>query len=100
MVSDRELCCPKCCGELRHYDKVQRIVRTKGRKTKWIWICRLRCMHCGTTHRALPESVFPYKQYEAEVIRGVLEKIITSETLGFEDYPCEATMQNWRAREH
>ena len=27
---------------------------------------------------------------------GVLEGLITCETLGFEDYPCEMTMIRWR----
>lgn len=37
-------------------------------------------------HRELPDFIFPYKQYEAEIIIGVLEGFITCETLGFEDY--------------
>ena len=59
---------------------------------------RLRCVKCGTFHRALPEVLFPYKQYEAEVIRGVLEGLITCETIDFEDYPCEMTMERWKAQ--
>ena len=46
-------------------------------------------------HRELPKFLFPYKQYEADVIKGVLDGFITSDTLGFEDYPCEATMRLW-----
>ena len=54
----------------------------------------------GTDERAanlreLGGLFFPYKQYEAEVIFGVLEGLITCETLGFEDYPCEMTMLRW-----
>ena len=49
-------------------------------------------------HRELPEELFPYKQYESEVIRGVLEGLITCETLGYEDYPCEVTMIRWIAQ--
>lgn len=94
MVSDNELVCPKC-GQLKYYDTVQRIVRTKGRRTCWIDIRRLRCVVCRAVHRELPEVIFPYKQYEAEVIIGVLEGVITSETLGFENYPCEMTMDRW-----
>ena len=47
---------------------------------------RLQCTRCGSVHRELPELIFPYKQYEAEVIIGVLEGFITCETIGFEDY--------------
>lgn len=89
--------CPRCGGSLKYYDQVQRLVRTKGRKTWTIPMRRLRCMDCGALHRELPELVFPYKQYEAEVIIGVLEGLITCETIGFEDYPCEMTMMRWLA---
>lgn len=56
---------------------------------------RFRCVHCGAVHRELSELLVPYKQYEAEVIIGVLEGLITCETIGFEDYPCEMTMLRW-----
>lgn len=95
MVTENESICPDCGGLLKHYDHVQRIVRTKGRKTQWVKIQRLRCAKCGALHRELPDYIFPYKQYEAEVINGVLEGFITSDTLGYEDYPCEMTIFRW-----
>lgn len=95
MVSDDETICPKCGGKLRYYDTVKRIVRTKRRETKWVSIRRLRCENCGSYHRELPDFIFPYKQYESELIQGVLEGLITSDTLGYEDYPCEKTMSIW-----
>ncbi len=98
MVTNDRAVCPKCGGELRHYDTVDRIVRTKARRTEWIKLRRLRCVKCRTLHRVLPDTLFPYKQYEAEVIRGVLEGLITCETIGFEDYPCEMTMNRWKAQ--
>lgn len=98
MIVNNELTCPHCGGLLKYYDSVQRIVRTKWRNTKWIKIRRLRCLDCGTFHRELPKYVSPYKQYEVEIIQGVLEGLITSETLGYEDYPCEQTMVRWKAQ--
>lgn len=89
--------CPKCGGELKYHGKVPRIVRTKNRATSWVKIRQLRCEQCGSFHRELPEFIFPFKQYETEVIRGVVEGLITYETLGFEDYPCEMTMLRWLA---
>ena len=50
----------------------------------------------GQIRRELPDYISPYKQYEAEVIRGVLEGFITCETYGYEDYPCEMTMARWK----
>lgn len=98
MINNDELTCPKCGGALKYYDSVQRIVRTKNRISKHIEIRRLKCTKCGMLHREIPDDIFPYKQYEAEIIRGVLEGLITSDVLGFEDYPCEMTMIRWRAQ--
>lgn len=98
MIIKNESSCPECGGELKYYDKVPSIVRTKGRCTKWFIIRRLRCNKCGMLHRELPEYVYPYKQYESELIAGVLDGTITSDTLGYEDYPCQATMLNWMSQ--
>lgn len=98
MIGVNETVCPKCGGKLNQYDKVKRIIRTKGRVTNWTTIRRLKCPECGKVHRELPDSIFPYKQYEAEIIRGVLEGIITPETIDYEDYPCEMTMFRWKSQ--
>ena len=95
MIHVNKTVCSKCGGSLRYFDTVKRIVRTKSRITKWIEIRRFRCSICGAVHRELPDELYPYKQYEFEIIHGVLEGIITCETLGFEDYPCEMTMLRW-----
>lgn len=96
MVSDEKLTCRNCGAIVKRYDKVSRIVRTKGGKTSRVKVERFRCPACGQIHRELPGYIFPYKQYEVEVIRGVLEGFITCETYGYEDYPCEMTMIRWR----
>lgn len=96
MITIGELLCPDCNGQLRYYDKVKRIIRTKKRTTTYLVIKRYRCQKCGKMHRELPEEIIPFKQYEKEVIEGVLDGLITSETLGFEDYPCEMTMIRWK----
>lgn len=98
MVAKDETQCPICGGSLKYYDKVTRIVRTKGRRSKWIKIRRLKCKKCDAVHREIPEFIFPYKQYETEVIQGVLEGFITPDTIGYEDYPCEMTMNRWMTR--
>jgi len=98
MVREGVTICPRCSGRLLYLDRVKRIQRTKRRETWYVYIRRLKCESCGSSHRELPDEIFPYKQYEAEVIRGVVEGLITSETLGYEDYPCEDTMVLWRAQ--
>ena len=90
--------CPICGGDLKHYDRVERVVRTKGGLIKKKKIRRVRCIMCRKLHRELPDFLIPYKQYEAEIIKGVIDGYITTETLGFEDYPCEMTMKRWCSR--
>ena len=95
MVINNVSRCPECGGTLKYYDNVKRIVRGKGGKKQCIKIRRVRCIICRRLHRELPEFMVPYKQYETEIIQGVLEGFITSDTIGFEDYPCEMTMLRW-----
>lgn len=96
MAFDENTICSVCGNKLKYYDSVPRIVRTKARQSRQVKVRRFRCPHCGEIHRELPKYIFPYKQYEAEVIRGVLDGFITCETVGYEDYPCEMTMIRWK----
>ncbi len=96
MVTGIEKLCPICNSQLIFFDKTKRIVKTKGGKVCWVKINRLKCTGCGSVHRAIPNYILPYKHYEAELINGVIEGLITSDTLGYEDYPCESTMNIWR----
>lgn len=98
MITNNKSTCPHCGGQLKYYDSVKRILRKKNGLVKKINIRRLRCMECGSIHRELPKIIFPYKQYEAEIIVGVINELITYETIGFEDYPCELTMIRWRSQ--
>jgi len=89
--------CPNCGVSMKHYDSVYRVVRTKGGTVRRIKIRRMKCPDCKRIRRDTPDYIYPYKQYEAEVINGVIEGFITPETLGYEDYPCEATMARWKS---
>jgi len=92
--------CPYCGGELKHYDKVERIVRKKGGHKHWVTIRRLRCVDCHKIQRELPDYILPYKQYHSAIIQGVLKGAITSDTIDYEDYPCEMTMRRWARKKH
>ena len=98
MINVNELTCPSCNGQLKYYDRVKRFIKTKGGKSEELYLRRLQCIQCGMLHRELPDNVAPYKQYDLDIIRGVLEGFITSEVLGFEDYPSEMTMFRWRTQ--
>lgn len=51
MISESKSTCPKCGGQLKYYDTVKRIVRTKyGVKNK-VDIRRFRCQKCSAMHR-------------------------------------------------
>ena len=89
--------CPDCSGEVSYYDSVKRIVRGKHGRVCWITVERLQRKACGRIHRSLPANVYPYNQYDKEIIDGVVEGLISSCTYGFEDYPCEMTMNRWKS---
>lgn len=60
---------------------------------------RRKCIsdECGKTHRLLPANkVLPYKHYDADIIEGVVDGILTKETLWANAYPCESTLRRWR----
>lgn len=95
MIKTGETRCPNCGGELRYYDKVRRMVRERYGRKRELYLRRYRCKECGVTHREMQDFLIPYKRYEREIIFGVMEGLITCETLGFEDYPCELTMRLW-----
>ncbi len=95
MVINNVSNCPECGGTLKYYDNVRRIVRTKGGAKWYIKVKRFKCADCHHLHRVLPDVIYPYKHYEAEIIDGVLSGTITPDTLGFEDYPCEMTIKRW-----
>ncbi len=82
---------------LKYYDTVKRILRSKNGVKNFIVIKRYKCVQCKYIRRILPEDLIRNKHYDVEIIRGVVEGLITSDTLGFEDYPCEVTMKRWKA---
>ena len=90
--------CEKCGQPMRYYDAVKRTVLEKNREATIITVKRFRCRFCNCIRRILPDYIYPYKQYNAEIIKGVVEGFITCETFGFEDYPCEMTMTRWRTQ--
>lgn len=97
MVKEGCEICPQCGGKLKYLDKCKRIVKTTNGEKHWIYLRELKCIKCGKLHRELPDYLLPYKHYEKEVISGVIEGLINSDTLGYEDYPCEMQMSRWIA---
>lgn len=95
MVRKNELICPQCGGMLKHYDCVKRVIITEHHNTRKVKINRLKCEKCGHVHRELPNYITPYKQYHKHIILSVLSGAITCTTYGYEDYPCEITMNQW-----
>lgn len=99
MIYEGELYCPNCHGELRLYDHVIRMVKTKKGIKNYIYIRRMKCQNCGKIHRELPPHVLPYIQYDKDIVMGVLSGQITPDDLDYEDYPCEMTMVRWILRD-
>lgn len=98
MIFGDKTICPICGYDLKYYDSVNRKVKSKKGKIKIIRLKRFQCFFCSGIHRQIPNNIIPYKQYDSEIIFGVLDGFITSYTYGYEDYPCEATMNRWASQ--
>ena len=87
--------CPCCGGQLRYRDSRLRIRKHEGGDRDFLSIRRFRCTACESYHNELPDVLLPYKHYEAEVIRGVIDGIVTPNDQDSEDYPSVSTMLYW-----
>lgn len=87
--------CEKCGNSMKKYDKVTRTYKTKEGVKKYIKIQRYYCPNCGKIVRSLPNFLLPYKHYTKDIIENVKSGTITPDTIGYEDYPCEMTMERW-----
>lgn len=87
--------CPCCKGELKYRDSKLRIRKKEGGVKEQLYIRRLCCVSCEVLHNELPDCLVPYKHYEAEVISGVLDEVVTPNDTDAEDYPCVQTMLRW-----
>ena len=95
MSSDDTPVCPVCGGTLKYRDTRLRIRKKEGGVKEYLMIRRLRCTECHRHHNELPDCLVPHKHYEAEVISGVLDRIVTSEDADSEDSPSLLTMLRW-----
>lgn len=92
--------CSKCFIKTKRYDFVYRTMKLNDNKKEIIQIERFRCPKCKSIHRVLPSFIYPYKQYKASIINDVINGYIDSDTIGYEDYPCELTMKRWKIYFH
>lgn len=88
--------CPICGSPLHHHDSRKRIWRLPNGKVRHLLIRRMYCCSCRRLHNELPHCLVPYKHYGTTVIEKVVDETVTSSTLGYEDYPCEQTMHDWK----
>lgn len=93
--SDHSPVCPVCGGVLKYRDSRPRIRRKEGGLKEHLMIRRLRCVGCHRYHNELPDCLVPHKHYEAEVISGVIDGVVTSEDEDSEDFPSLQTMLRW-----
>ncbi len=58
----------------------------------------MKCSRCQRLHRELPDILAPYKHYHIDIIMGMLDGSLTAtHDLSYEDYPCEKTVERWKA---
>ena len=95
MSSENVPGCPCCGGQLRYRDSRLRIRKHEGGDQDHLSIRRFRCTACERYHNELPDVLLPYKHYEAEIISGVIDGIVSPDDQDSEDYPSVSTMLYW-----
>lgn len=63
-----------------------------------VLIERRYCPYCHRYIRDIPNYLYRFKHYDRRIIDDVRTGIITSDSYGYEDYPCEMTMMRWKNR--
>lgn len=85
MITNDVSTCPKCGGDLKYYDRVTRIVRTKGRKTWKIPMRRLQCTRCGSVHSSLEfedaneEQRLFYDSFSKRYFQATISQVLQAE---------------------
>lgn len=87
--------CPYCGGQLRYRDSRLRVRKHEGGSRDFLKIRRFRCSSCNSYHTELPDVLLLYKHYEAEIISGVIDEIVSPDDQDSEDYPSMNTMMYW-----
>lgn len=80
---------------MNYRDSRKRIRRKEGGHVEYLLVRRMFCAHCHRLHVELPDCLVPQKHYDAEVISGVIEGVVTADDLDSEDHPCAMTMRRW-----
>ena len=63
--------CPKCNSTMKFRDTCNRHCKDKESKCTWYVLRRFEC--CDSTHREIPDFLFPFKHYEADVVQSVID---------------------------
>ncbi len=87
--------CPKCRHIMEYRDSRIRTRKHEGGERDLLMIRRFRCTKCHRLHNELPDCLVPYKHYDAEVISGVIDGVVTCEDKDSEDYPSVITILRW-----
>jgi len=82
--------CPKCGKLMAFRDTCKRNGLDKDARCRRYILRRFKCKDCKNTHREIPDFLFPYKHYEADVIQAAID----GETDGIS--ADNSTIRNWQ----
>lgn len=98
VVSKEIPICPFCGKPMEFAQHAHRHEKLAGGTMQWYQIEVWKCSDCTVQrmHRALPDFLAPYKHYNVDIITDVIDNVIDSDDLGYENYPSEKTMFRWK----
>ena len=95
MIATSDYTCPLCGGNLKRIGRVKRLVKTQNGQKDWVYVKRYQCECCSTVHREIPDTLYPYKHYSRDIIDNMVDGVISSDMIEYEDYPSDSTIKRW-----
>jgi len=87
--------CPLCGKPMKFRDTFRRHSKNSQSECTWYVLRRFEC--CGHTHRALPDFLFPFKHYEADVVQAAIDG--NTDDIVADDSTIRRWQSQWRTQE-
>ena len=87
--------CPKCNNPMKFRDTCNRHGKNKGSECTWYILRRFQC--CGSTHREIPDFLFPYKHYEVDVVQAAIDN--DTDDIVADDRTIRRWRNQWKTQE-
>ena len=87
--------CPECGKIMTFHDTCNRHGLNEKAECTWYVLRRFQC--CGSTHREIPDFLFPFKHYEADVVQSAIDE--NTDKIAADESTIRCWRRQWRTQE-